>query len=154
MTDRMEWCLERGEPFMDGKSRYMLHRPGLPGERGRLTLAPDEAADIEARLVDGDEPTREDVSALLDEVYALRCMLAYEVGGLEATLDYKTFPKSRRSVTQSQVARMQIVAKGDLSAQQMLEGYPSGSLRGVQRLVGVVVRGNWRNGWRNLERSE
>lgn len=99
--------------------------------------------------------TQADVSALLDEVYALRLMLAYESEVLEATLDYKTFPKSRRSVQQNQVARMQLVATGRASAQAMVErSYPSGSLRGIRRQVGLVVAGNWRNGWGNITRDD
>lgn len=54
------------------------------------------------------------LSAAVDEIYALRRALAREAGGLEAHLTYKTFPKSRRSIAEQQVERMRASARGEV----------------------------------------
>lgn len=51
-------------------------------------------------------------SAALDEIFELRRALAYEAEGLSATLEYKSFPKSRRTVTEAQTERMREAARG------------------------------------------
>lgn len=53
-------------------------------------------------------------SAALDEIYRLRCALAYEAQVTEAHLDYVTFPKSRRQVAEEQVGRMRQAARGEV----------------------------------------
>lgn len=50
-------------------------------------------------------------SAALDEIYALRAALASEARIIEAHLDLKSFPKSRRAFAEQQVSRMQAAAK-------------------------------------------
>lgn len=45
-------------------------------------------------------------SAALDEVYMLRLLLASESRTLEAHLEYKTFPKTRRGFAAESVERM------------------------------------------------
>lgn len=54
----------------------------------------------------------EDYSRALDEIYALRAALAYEAVIMEAHLDYKTFPISRRRIMGEQIARMRESARG------------------------------------------
>ena len=53
------------------------------------------------------------LTAAVDEIYALRGILADEAGILEAHLSYKTFPKSRRKFAESQIERMRKAASGD-----------------------------------------
>lgn len=53
----------------------------------------------------------ENYTAALDEIYALRRALAYEARVVEAHLDYKTFPKSRREIAIEQVGRMRLAVK-------------------------------------------
>ncbi|KQM38374.1 hypothetical protein [Microbacterium sp. Leaf203] len=48
----------------------------------------------------------------LDEIYELRVLLAAEARILEAHLDYKTFPKSRRDIAEASVERMREGARG------------------------------------------
>lgn len=52
-------------------------------------------------------------SAALDEVFRLRQLCAYEALGHRASLDYATFPKSRRRVAQDSVTRLQRAARGE-----------------------------------------
>jgi hypothetical protein len=54
-----------------------------------------------------------DLSVAVDEIYALRVMLADEAAILEAHLEYKTFPKSRRVFAEQQIERMRTAARGD-----------------------------------------
>lgn len=51
-------------------------------------------------------------SRALDEIYLLRKILAYEARVTEAHLDYKTFPKSRRSAAETSVKRMREAVHG------------------------------------------
>jgi hypothetical protein len=51
-------------------------------------------------------------SRALDEIYRLRSLLAYEATVLDAHLEYKTFPKSRRPIAEQQSARMRVAASG------------------------------------------
>ena len=51
-------------------------------------------------------------SAALDEIFRLRCVLAYEARIIEAHLDLATFPKSRRPIAEDQVGRMRAAAGG------------------------------------------
>src|SRR5690606_24959798 len=55
-----------------------------------------------------------DLSRALDEIYALRLLLASEARILEAHLVHKTFPKSRRGVAEQSVARMRAAVRGDV----------------------------------------
>ncbi len=52
-------------------------------------------------------------SAALDEIFRLRCVLAYEARIIEAHLDLATFPKSRRPIAEDQVRRMRAAAGGN-----------------------------------------
>lgn len=83
-------------------------------------------------------------SRALDEIYFLRQMLAYEARVVEATLDYKTFPKSRRAIHEAQVQRMRNATHE--SAIHAAIGYPSLSLRSCMREAGMpetLTRGQW-----------
>lgn len=51
-------------------------------------------------------------AAALDEIYALRAVLACEARILEAHVDYKTFPKSRRQFADASIVRMRGLARG------------------------------------------
>ena len=55
---------------------------------------------------------KRDLSRALDEIYALRLLLASEARILEAHTDYKTFPKSRRDVAARSISRMREAARG------------------------------------------
>lgn len=52
------------------------------------------------------------LSAALDEIYRLRRALAYESGAIEAHLELRVFPKSRRFIAERQVERMRDAARG------------------------------------------
>lgn len=66
--------------------------------------------DAAVLLLTGFVPILELTSAL--EIYALRSALAYEAGAAEATLEYRTFPKSRRETAGAAIARMRAAARG------------------------------------------
>lgn len=56
------------------------------------------------------------LSEALDEIWRLRLALAYEAGGIEAHLGYKTFPKTRRAIAEEQVKRMRLaVTRSELA---------------------------------------
>lgn len=57
-----------------------------------------------------------DLSVAVDEIYLLRAALADEADIIEAHLDYKTFPKTRRKVAEAQVERMRRFARGEMYA--------------------------------------
>lgn len=57
-----------------------------------------------------------DLSAAIDEIYFLRAVIADEAGIIEAHLDYKTFPKTRRKIADEQIARMKRIAGGEMYA--------------------------------------
>lgn len=52
-------------------------------------------------------------SAALDEVYALRAILAGEALRVEADLSLKSFPKSRRGFAEEAAERLRAAARGD-----------------------------------------
>lgn len=54
----------------------------------------------------------EKLSAALDEIYRLRLLLASEARILEAHLELKSFPKSRREFAVKSVQRMRLGAMG------------------------------------------
>jgi hypothetical protein len=100
--------------------------------------------------VEGDteqEDLVEELSAALDEVWRLRRALAYEAAVLHATLGYKTFPKSRRWVTEDAEERMILAALGD--SQIAYADVSDQSLRFAMRAIRgrqTLVRSDWRNG--------
>lgn len=53
-----------------------------------------------------------DLSVAVDEIYALRAMLADEADIIDAHLGYKTFPKRRREIALEQIERMKTAAAG------------------------------------------
>lgn len=55
-----------------------------------------------------------DLSAAVDEIYFLRALIADEAAIIEAHLDYKTFPKTRRAIAEQQVERLRRVARGEM----------------------------------------
>lgn len=68
-------------------------------------------------------------SMALDEIYLLRAALADEARILDAHLDFKTFPLSRRKVAEQQVLRMRGMARG-LFEESVREHFdPKGALR-------------------------
>lgn len=80
-------------------------------------------------------------SAALDEIYALRAALAYEARVVEAHLDFKSFPKSRRAIAEEQIERMRTAA-----THQALSAYEglSHRLDELQRLgAGTLTRAQW-----------
>ena len=52
-------------------------------------------------------------SRAIDEIYALRALLARNARIIEAHLEYRTFPKSRRKVGWEQVETMRAAARGE-----------------------------------------
>ncbi|WP_159599518.1 hypothetical protein [Agromyces humi] len=71
---------------------------------------------LTARLSEAErvrDELRDHLSAALDEIYALRRGAAFEAAGLKATLDMKSFPKSRRTVTEQQTDRLIKSARGN-----------------------------------------
>jgi hypothetical protein len=74
-------------------------------------------------------------SEALDEIYRLRQLLAYEAQCVSATLEYKSFPKSRREVHERQVARMRAAARGEAEVQ--VAGMSSTVLRHCLREAGA-----------------
>ena len=63
----------------------------------------------------------------IDEIFALRQALAYESCVIEAHLDYKMFPKSRRGIARVQVERMRRSAQGNVLRAYAIK--PHGVLR-------------------------
>lgn len=55
-------------------------------------------------------------SDALDEIYALRLLLASEARIAEANGDYKTFPKSRRGELENSIQAMRDAARGNVRA--------------------------------------
>ena len=84
-------------------------------------------------------------NAALDEIYLLRVALAYEAEVLNAHLDYKTFPKSRRVFAERQIARMRAAASG--RAQTEYDEVPDRSLEISKRRLGITTftREQWEN---------
>ena len=83
-------------------------------------------------------------SAALDEIYRLRQLLAYEARVVEATLDYKSFPKSRRAAHEAQVERMRFAARGN--AEDEVGNLSHLSLRACMREAGMpdtLTRSQW-----------
>ena len=83
-------------------------------------------------------------SDALDEIYRLRELLAYEAQCVSATLEMKTFPKSRREVHERQVERMRSAARGEAEVQ--MAGMSSMVLRHCMRDAGAsqtLTRSQW-----------
>lgn len=83
-------------------------------------------------------------SAALDEVYRLRRALAREARIIEAHLDLKSFPKSRRVFAEQQVERMRQSACGD--AQLAYAGVSYEVMDGCMRMAGAastLTRDQW-----------
>lgn len=57
-----------------------------------------------------------ELSQALDEIYALRSLLAYEASVRAADLNLATFPKSRRQIAECAVTRMRDAARGHARA--------------------------------------
>lgn len=75
------------------------------------------------------------VSQLLDEIYLLRIALALEADRVEADLDLKSFPTSRRAGAEEAVEQMRAAARG-----QMVLAYPDltgDQARGALRRAGA-----------------
>jgi hypothetical protein len=83
-------------------------------------------------------------SDALDEIYRLRQLLAYEAQCVSATLEMKTFPKSRRDVHERQIERMRAAARGEAEVQ--MAGMSSTVLRHCLRSAGAgetLTRSQW-----------
>ena len=52
-------------------------------------------------------------SEALDEIWALRALMAYEARVRDADLELKSFPKSRREIAEQAVERMRRCAAGE-----------------------------------------
>lgn len=52
----------------------------------------------------------------VEEIYFLRALLADEAEIIEAHMDYRTFPKTRRVIGEEQVERMRVAARGGMYA--------------------------------------
>lgn len=55
-------------------------------------------------------------SAALDEIFALRSLAAHNALTIQAHLEYKSFPKSRRAIAETQVDRLTQAARGNAQA--------------------------------------
>lgn len=62
------------------------------------------------------EPTLENYSLALDEIFRLRRALAHEAAILVVHTEYATFPKSRRKIAENQISRMALSARGGAEA--------------------------------------
>jgi hypothetical protein len=83
-------------------------------------------------------------SDALDEIYRLRQLLAYEAQCVSATLEMKTFPKSRRDVHERQIERMRAAARGE--AEVRMAGMSNTVLRYCLRDAGAaetLTRSQW-----------
>lgn len=83
-------------------------------------------------------------SAALDEVHRLRRALAREARIVEAHLDLKSFPKSRRVFAEEQVQRMRQSARG--AAQLAYAGVDYQVMDGCMRMAGAastLTRDQW-----------
>ena len=90
------------------------------------------------------------LGAALDEIYRLRQLAAYTAAGLEATLDYRSFPKSRRAVTEQQIERLKMAAQG--RTEVAVAGINHQSLRSCMERAGAALtltRYEWEQGLRN-----
>jgi hypothetical protein len=74
-----------------------------PTELGHLRAA-ISAAMVATDTVNADATAT--ISALLDEVYALRVLLAQEAGRTVTDLSYATYPKSRRTFAEASIDRI------------------------------------------------
>lgn len=72
-----------------------------------------------------------DLSNAIDEIYFLRAIIADEADIIEAHLDFKTFPKTRRPLAQAQIERMRRIARGDLYPAAREKFDPDRALRGA-----------------------
>lgn len=64
-------------------------------------------------LMAGETAPLANYSYAIDEIYQLRALLADEAAIIEAHLDLKTFPKSRREIAEKQIERMRAAARGE-----------------------------------------
>ena len=69
------------------------------------------------------------LSSALDEIYALREMIASEARILEAHTEYRTFPKSRRAIANASILRMRNMARGHAVTELALGKAPDGVYR-------------------------
>jgi hypothetical protein len=72
-----------------------------------------------------------DLSNAINEIYFLRAIVADEADIIAAHLDYKTFPKTRRSVAEAQVERLRRIARGELYPAARERFNPDRALRGA-----------------------
>lgn len=80
----------------------------------------------------------------LDEIWRLRRALAYEAGVVEAHLDLKTFPSSRRGIAARQVLRMQMAARGQAAGAYAGESARAMDASLVQAGASeTLTRGQW-----------
>jgi len=94
--------------------------------------------------VTGEEVSLQDYSRALDEIYRLRAALAIEAGITESHLDLVTFPKSRRSYAEDQVARMRAAARGDSEqAYGDFDGWAKQSALEQAGASATLTRGQW-----------
>lgn len=96
----------------------LVERIGDLRGRGAPDAGYDTAIDDVLALLAQSPPADTDtvptplLTRALDEIWALRRAAAYEAAALEATAEYRTFPKSRRQVTGEQLRRLRAAARG------------------------------------------
>lgn len=92
-----------------------------------------------------------DISVAIDEIYALRALLANEADILRAHLDFKTFPKSRRAFAEQQIERMILAASGDYQRAQAHKDYDGKRALSRMGIDNILTNGQWAE-QRGLER--
>lgn len=84
------------------------------------------------------------LSAALDEIYALRELVAYEAGVREADLTYATYPKGRRDIARDRIQKLRCAARGQVAL--AIASTPYASLRAALREAGAketLTRSAW-----------
>lgn len=81
------------------------------------------------------------LSRALDEIYALRQLVAYEADIRVADLGYATYPKSRRKVALARIEALRQAARGQ--AQEAVAGTSYLSLRHAMREAGASAVLTW-----------
>lgn len=99
------------------------HDDGIMGISKRYQLAQEIQALVKPKTMTGSEDKVERLTKALghalDEVHTLRQLAAYEARLTEASLEYKSFPKSRREFHEGQVERLRDIASGEYGRAQV-----------------------------------
>jgi hypothetical protein len=137
---------EHPHPFHE-----VIYSDGTPGPSVPVGAAAPVAADPIAREVralagvpDMDElvPIAE-LSRALDEIYALRTLLAYEAAVRAADLELRSYPKSRREIAEHAIQRMRGAARGEEWLPYITERARR-SARAAAGMPDTLTRHSWR----------